>query len=381
MKVDRHSIARYLSSKVMLFAVAMVGVVGGVAYAATNSFSSQEGEAGVRTGNVALVSDASASGSSVVKFGQAQTASCIGAANTPGGPDPWGGCWPGPQNTGYPKGLPGDTRMPVTLTNYTGATTIRSCGVVIDSKTVNEDLHIQVGNGTTSKNTPCVTIRNSLVKGIVFAEQSNWGPILIEDTEVHPQGLSWWENIGRSNIFVYRVNSHGSEGVIKCDRNCEAKDNWVHGMYLGGAYHYNAFGGNGTSDFLIEHNWASCGDWEAWASSYDADAGCSADMGFYGDFGQIQRVTITRNYFAGTNSALDRGRGPGYCLNPGYYPGKPYPAPDYMTITDNIFGRGSSGKCGLFGPTNSLAKSGQPKNNVWSNNRYEDGVVIPFPYE
>lgn len=269
----------------------------------------------------------------------------------------------------------------MTLTNYTGPTTINSCGVVIDSKLVDSDLLITAGNGTTSKDTPCVTIKNSFVKSVIFSEQSNWGPIVITDTEVQPQGLSWWENIGRSNIFVYRVNSHGSEGVIKCDQNCEAKDNWVYGMQLGGQYHYNAFGGNGTSDFLIEHNWASCGDWETIDPDYGDDAGCSADIGFYGDFGPIQRVTITRNYIAGTDSALDHNRGPGYCLNPGYYPGKPYPAPDYMTITDNIFGRGSTNKCGAFGPTNSLAKSGQPLHNVWSNNRYEDGTMIPFPTE
>lgn len=303
-------------------------------------------------------------------------AGCVGEANAPGGPDPWGGCWPGPQNTGYPHGLPGDTRTPVTLTNYTGATTIRTCGVVIDSKIVEGDLIIQAGNGTKSKDTPCVTIKNSLVKGVIFSEQSNWGPILITDTEVHPQGLSWWENIGRSNFFAYRVNSHGSEGVIKCDSNCEAKDNWVHGMRLGGQYHYNAFGGNGTDDFLIEHNWASCGDWESVDPAYGYDAGCSAVMGFYGDFGLIQNVTITRNYLAGTNSAIDMDRGPGYCLNPGYYPGKPYPAPVHMTITDNIFGRGSNGKCGAFGPTNSLNKIGEGGTNVWSNNKYEDGVLI-----
>lgn len=309
------------------------------------------------------------------------TASCVGAPNTPGGPDPWGGCWPGPQNTGYPRGLPGDRRTPVTLASYTGPMTIRTCGVVIDSKIVTGDLIIQAGNGTTSKDSPCVTIKNSLVKGVIFSESTTGGPVLISDTEVHPPGLSWWENVGRSNFFIYRVNSHGSEGVIKCDNNCEAKDNWVHGMRLGGQYHYNAFGGNGTKNFRIEHNWASCGDWESVDSSAGSDAGCSAAIGFYGDFGPIQNVTIIRNFLAGANSAADRNRAPGYCLNPGYYPGKPYPVPDYMVITDNVFGRGVSGKCGVFGPTNSLARAGQPLHNVWRSNKYEDGVEIPFPVE
>lgn len=307
---------------------------------------------------------------------------CVGAANTPGGPDPWGGCWPGPQNTGYPHGLRGDSRKPVTLTAYTGPTTIRSCGVVIDSKIVNESIIVQAGNGTKSKSTPCVTIRNSLVKGVVYSEQANYGPVLVEDTEVDPPDLPWWENVGRSNIFVYRVNSHGGEGVIKCAVNCEAKDSWVHGMVLGDAYHYNAFGGNGTKNFKIEHNYATCGDWERKASP-TSDAGCSAVIGFYGDFGPIEDIAIQRNYLGSTfdMSASGINRQAGYCLNPGYYPGKPYPNTRNLTVTDNVFGRGGSGKCGVFGPTNSLNARGAPNGNVWNKNRYTDGTVIARPEE
>lgn len=303
-------------------------------------------------------------------------AGCVGAANTPGGADPWGGCWPGPQNTGYPHGLAGDSRTPVTLTTYTGPTTIRSCGVVIDSKVVNSTIIIEAGNGTTSKATPCVTIRNSHVKGVIYSEKSSYGPVLIEDTEVSPTDLPWWENIGRSNFFAYRVNSHGGEGVIKCDTNCEAKDNWVHGMELGGAYHYNAFGGNGTNNFRIEHNYASCGDWSK-ISSRTSDAGCSAVIGFYGDYAPIQNITITKNFLASTfNTSAGINTQAGYCLNPGYYPGKPYPDTKNISVTDNVFARGSSGKCGVYGPTNSLNGRGAPNGNVWSNNRYTDGAAI-----
>ncbi|MDQ4214277.1 DUF4082 domain-containing protein [Microbacterium capsulatum] len=305
------------------------------------------------------------------------SAGCVGSANTPGGADPWGGCWPGPQNTGYPHGLPGDTRAPVTLTTYTGPTTITSCGVVIDSKIVNDTIIVQAGNGTTSKDTPCVTIRNSLVKGVIYSEQASYGPVLIEDTEVHPSDLPWWENIGRSNFFAYRVNSHGGEGVIKCDTHCEAADNWVHGMQLGGSYHYNAFGGNGTNDFRILHNYASCGDWES-TSNPGSDAGCSAVIGFYGDFGPIQNITIDHNYLASTfdMSASGLNTQAGYCLNPGYYPGKPYPDTHNLTVTNNLFARGGSGKCGVFGPTNSLNAIGAPNGNIWQANRYSDGTAI-----
>ncbi|WP_029135341.1 hypothetical protein [Nakamurella lactea] len=299
---------------------------------------------------------------------------CVGAANTPGGADPWGGCWPGAQNTGYPHGLPGDTRAPVTLKAYTGPTTIRSCGVVIDSKIVPQDLLIEAGNGT-NLDKPCVTIKNSLVKGVIFAEQSNYGPVLISDTEVVPDGLSWWENIGRSNFRAIRVNSHGSQGVIKCDQNCEAIDSWVHGMEVGKSYHYNAFGGNGTNGFLIKHNYGTCGDWSSTEAGLTGDAGCSAVIGFYGDFAQNQNITITRNHLAST-FAGDQDRQAGYCINPGYYPGKPYPDTKNISVTDNVFGRGGSGKCGVFGPSNSLNGVGKPNGNVWSDNRYDDGTPI-----
>jgi hypothetical protein len=41
-----------------------------------------------------------------------------------------------------------------------------------------------------------------------------------------------------------------------------------------------------------------------------------------------------------------------------------------------VFARGSSGKCGVYGPTNSLNGRGAPNGNVWSGNRYADGTAI-----
>lgn len=315
------------------------------------------------------------------------TGGCVEIPHAPGSADSWGGCWPGPQNTGYPQGLPGDTRAKVELSKYTGPTTIKECGVVIDAKVVSADLVIEVGNGTHSPDTPCVTIKNSLVQGVIHTDAPEFGPVIVSDTEVAVPGLSWWENIGRYNVFVTRVNSHGSEGVVKCASYCSVVDSWVHGMHLGGEYHYNAVGGNGIEPddgyFTIDHNWTSCGDWASWDEKPGNDAGCSAVIGFYGDFGPIRNISITKNFLAGMTSgqqiASAEDRQPGYCLNPGYYPGKPHPAPSKLVIRDNVFGRGSSGTCGVFGPTNSLNAVGHPADNVWENNRYEDGEIIGRP--
>ncbi len=271
----------------------------------------------------------------------------------------------------------------MTLTNYTGPTTIRSCGVVIDSKIVGQDLLIEAGNGADLAK-PCVTIKNSLVRGVVFAEQTKFGPVVVQDTTVDPDGLSWWENIGRSNILVERVNSQDSEGVVKCDRNCVVRDSWVHGMRLGGSYHYNAVGGNGTDKFTVEHNYLTCGDWDpARGPNLTGDAGCSAVIGFYGDYAPATNITIDRNYLASSFDVSESGkhRQAGYCLNPGYYPGKPYGWVENMRVTNNVFARGGSGKCGVFGPSNSLNKVGEPRGNVWDNNRYDDGALIARPEE
>lgn len=52
----------------------------------------------------------------------------VSTPNVPDGPDPAGGCFPGPSNTGVPAGT--------TLSDYTGPCTITTADTVIDSKTV-----------------------------------------------------------------------------------------------------------------------------------------------------------------------------------------------------------------------------------------------------
>ena len=59
---------------------------------------------------------------------------CPTAANTPGGADPWGRCWPGAHNTGVPGG--------VSLRTYGGPCHITTAGTVIDARIVNCHLTI-----------------------------------------------------------------------------------------------------------------------------------------------------------------------------------------------------------------------------------------------
>lgn len=393
--------------------VAVFAIVGTIlivsSHAATPTVN-YEAEAGIRSGNASVVSDSGASGGSAVKFSATTTSgNCIsGALNDPGTADPWGGCWPGPQNTGYPHGLAGDTRTPVTLSkiipdtvssgtgwhwewydsSHTGGyINIDSCSattpIVFDSYLMKGGLWLQggKGNGYHTPDRPCVKVMNSKMLGLSYSDSINDGPVVIQDTEISLDGvLTAFENAGRYNFFTYRVDSHGSQGVLKCAAYCETKDSYVHGMRLGGEYHYNAIGGNGmeAGSWIIDHNWASCGDWESREAGVTSAAGCSSVIGFYGDFDPVRNITVNRNHLKSTYdiSAANIDFQAGYCINPGYYGGKPYPNPVNMTITDNIFGRGQSGKCGVFGPANSLNKVGAGGTNIWTGNRYDDGTVI-----
>ena len=69
------------------------------------------------------------------------------------------GAFPSVANTGVPDGT--------NLTTYTGSTTIRTCGAVIDSKVVNGDLTILASNGTHSGVDTMRHHQNSLVKGMI----------------------------------------------------------------------------------------------------------------------------------------------------------------------------------------------------------------------
>ena len=143
-------------------------ILGAFALAACSSSSPPEGErpasggaAGGETGGSAVSSggesgsshggapgggagragdDGSAGGADDGSAGSAGKgeASCAGPPHTPGGPDSWGGCWPGAGNTGVPSGT--------TLTPYAGPCVVTEDDTVIDAMAIDCDLRIQAAN-------------------------------------------------------------------------------------------------------------------------------------------------------------------------------------------------------------------------------------------
>ena len=272
--------------------------------------------------------------------------SCSGARNTPGGADPWGGCWPGPDNTGV--------AADIQLTTYTGPCETRSNNVTIDAKIVNCDLDI-LGGGQ-------ITIRNSKVNGSVLNNGS--GSLLIEDTVING-GSEHSETVGGDHITILRSNLYGNQHELYCGSNCTVEDSWLHDNYNGAAlgWHQNGFLSTGGSNYTIRHNSVFC------------VGGCTSDIAFIPN-GNVSSATVDENLLLATTDVA-------YCL----YPSSGDPAADkpgivnQMTVTNNVFQRGPNGKCGQFGPVYGWdTPNGRPGtdgfDNVWSGNTWNDGSIL-----
>ncbi len=276
--------------------------------------------------------------------GNPGTSCSSSATHTNDGPDGAGGCWPGASNTGVPSGT--------VLTAYSGPSTITTSGTTIIGKTINTDLFIQASG---------VVIKNSRINGHIDVDGNGYS-LTIEDSEVHASSTSA-PAIGYNDITVRRVEVTGGQHSISCSGNCVISDNWLHDQYNqpGGSFHNNAFISNGGNNMTLTHNTLDCTP-----EDNGVGGGCTADASFFGDFAAITNATINNNLFVATPSG-------GYCGSFGHNPGKPFPTPSNVVVTNNIFQRGPGGVCGIWGPATSfLAGSG----SSWSNNKYDDGSVV-----
>jgi hypothetical protein len=113
----------------------------------------------------------------------------------------------------------------------------------------------------------------------------------------------------------------------------------------------------------IRHNTILCD-----APDVPPDAGCSADLTGYGDFGPVQNNLIEANLFKSTTG--------GFCAYGGSSGGKPYSdAANNIIFKDNVFEHGSGGRpCGFWGAITDFNPSAP--GNKWSGNRWEDGRPI-----
>jgi hypothetical protein len=277
---------------------------------------------------------------------------CPGSPNTPDGPDPWGGCWPGPATTGVPNST--------NLTGYTRSCTITTPNTVIDSKTVNCDLEIRASK---------VTVRNSQINGSVDVESA--GSLTVTDSTIDAGDVNSTSNDGPralngDNFTAIRVETVRGISGGWCGANCTIQDSWIHGQDRDEAGHAHASGIRMSDGSTIRHNSLRCD-----APTVSPDAGCSADLTGYGDFAPIRNNLIEKNLFLATPG--------GACAYGGSSAGKPYSGgAANIVFRDNMFERRgpfqSSGKCGSYGPIVDFNSSAP--GNQWINNRWTDGRIV-----
>jgi len=286
----------------------------------------------------------------------------VAGTNVPGGADPWGGCFPGPGNTGVPAGT--------TLTNYTGPCALTIADTVIDSKIVNCDLNIQSVR---------IVIKNSVIHGMIDGGEGTGSSFTLQDSLVDNPADDNCLCVGSDNFTVLRSEIRGAYREIYCRRNCVVTDTWVHGQQLIQPQHASGIRQEQGSN--VTHSTLSC-DWPH--PDDNTSMGCSADLGGYPDFAPVNHNTYHNNLFIGAsrdpNNVNPPGPGAttGFCAFGGNTSGKPFSSDPtngtFQVFTDNVWQRGQTGVCGDFGPITdfSTTKTG----NVWSGNVWDNGGTV-----
>lgn len=258
--------------------------------------------------------------------------------------------FPDASNTGVPAGT--------ALTAYTGPMTITTTGAVIDSKLITGGLAIRATG---------VTVKNSKVVGSIDAD--NGGSVAILDTEID-NGHSSVAGVTQDNVTMRRVNVHGGRQSVTCGSNCDIQDSWLHGQTADDpSWHDNGYISNGGSNVLLRHNSIAC---------EGANPVCTGPVALFGDFAPISNVTIDGNLILSTSQS---GTLVGaYCLYGGADPGKAYPTPTSVRITNNVFQKGagvgsnSSARCAYYGAVTSLGSAAN--GNTFTGNVYDDGTPV-----
>lgn len=366
--VTKNRVGQFLqNSRVNLLVaigVSILVVAGGyfvVRSMAGTNFASVEVDQGTRTGNAALVTDTTASGGKAIQFnaptqtggGGGTTGACLTGTNVPGGTDPAGGCWPGPNNTGVPTGT--------TLTAYTGPCTITADNTVIDSKTINcSPIEIQA---------KAVVIKNSKINGQVYINSDNPRTqynlnfsLTLQDSEVAAP-LVQEPAVFEGALTAIRDNIHGGITSIQCgdkSAQCVIKDSWLHGQLMpqGVDWHLGGFHSIGGTGYTITHNSVICD-----TPVNNVGGGCSGDIVFIPYDVTISNALVQHNLM-GASTSLS------YCL---YGGDKESMKGTNLVFKDNVFTRGTNGKCGDYGP---VAGYGPNSGNQWINNTWDNGGQV-----
>ncbi len=295
-----------------------------------------------------------------------------------------GGCWPGPNNTG-------PSAPESSMTAYTGSCTINTANVTIDSKIVNCS-PLFLDSGATN-----LMIKNSYLKGGVIQLDGTFAAFTIQDSQIDnnvsrpactsgttcPAGKyacgdlnngTTLCGIGYQNFTVLRTEVMHSNRGAYCEKNCTIQDSYFHGTNLwpDGSDNVHASGVRNEQYLTLRHNALAC-DYPG--PFTNGDIGCSADMSGYPDFAPIMHDTIDSNLFMANATGFY------FCAYGGGTAGKPSSGDPnnatYIVFTNNVFQRGTTGVCGTDGGAPITDYKAGRTGNVWSGNKYDNGVAVP----
>jgi len=286
----------------------------------------------------------------------------------PGGADPWGGCWPGPGNTGVPTGT--------VLTSYTGPCTITTAGTVIDHRNVTcATLDIRVAN---------VVIRMSMLNGTdvnngdigdtsdPFHAAHLSASFTITDSTVVNGARDQCACVGYHDFTATRVNVVGGNRGLYCELRCTIVDSWTHARALQGQQH--ASGMREEQYTTITHSTLSCDYTGPFTNS---EIGCSAALTGYADFAPIHDSTVTRNLF------IANPIGEEYCSYGGGTLGKPFSGDPLngvrQVFRENVYqkGRRANGSIALCGNSGAVTDWPTGKTgSVFTANVWDDGTAV-----
>lgn len=263
--------------------------------------------------------------------------------------------FPGASNTGVPDGT--------VLTDYTGPCNVKTAGTFIEGQTIN--------CGVLFINAPGVSIVRSKIiggqPGLAALSVASGDLVIFDSTIVadyEPNATNSGQGMDGSNFTATRLDISGGNRGVLCD-HCTVQDSWVHGSRVVGEDHASAMRADQYSTFT--HNTLVCdmpGDF------------CSADLTGYADWAPMIHWTITNNFFGSPAGSY-------FCAYGGATAGKSFSNDatnaTYIQFRDNVFARGPQGKCGAPATGTGTPITDYDPNKVgwvWSNNRYEDGVLI-----
>ncbi len=315
--------------------------------AATFSIAIEPELASAKTGITTRTGDSTASNNGYIQFGGTQIGSGGSCPAYPSFPDTNCTGW---QHTG------------VTLTPYTGSTTIDQSGTVIDSKDINGCIAIRANNVTIKRSRiRCAgsgpqDAGNMIVKMGVYWE--NWSNITLEDVEItRPAGSTGGADYGveiyAKNSTITRANIYNiTSGIHLLGQATPItiQDSYIHDLVnISGTDHNDNIIANGsTTNVIIQHN------------NLENPLSQVTPIAMYPEGSPNSYWRINKNLLNGGGSCLYFGAGNGEQPN------------NNSQITNNYFGTKFNPNCGDVDPVRetpiSSLKNGA--NNIYCNNTW-----------